>query len=116
MKVVLIGYRGTGKSTVGRLLADRLGLPFIDTDTLVEARAGKPIPAIFAADGEEGFHALEREVCAGLAAAQGVIATGGGAVLDPENVAALRHGARVFLLEGPPEELPAAAPPATGRR
>lgn len=105
MKVVLIGYRGTGKTTVGRLVAARLGLPFHDTDALVEARAGRPIPAIFAADDEEGFRALEREVCTGLAAAEGVIATGGGAVLDPDNVEALRRGARVVLLEGPPEAL-----------
>ncbi len=105
MKVVLTGYRGTGKTTVGRLVADRLGLPFVDTDALVEARAGRPIPAIFAAEGEEGFRALECEVCAGLAVAEGVIATGGGAVLDPANIEALRRGARVFLLEGPPEEL-----------
>ncbi len=105
MKVVLTGYRGTGKTTVGRLAADRLGLPFFDTDALVEARAGRPIPAIFASDGEAGFRALEREICAGLAVVEGVIATGGGAVLDPGNVEALRRGARVFLLEGPPEEL-----------
>ena len=105
MKVVLTGYRGTGKTTVGRLVADRLGLPFHDTDALVEARAGRPIPAIFAAEGEAGFRALEREVCAGLAGTEGVIATGGGAVLDAGNVEALRRGARVFLLEGSPEEL-----------
>jgi shikimate dehydrogenase len=105
VKVVLTGYRGTGKTTVGRLVADRLGLPFFDTDTLVEARAGRPIPAIFAADGEEGFRELEREVCSALAGAEGVIATGGGAVLDPATVAALRMGARVVLLEGPPGEL-----------
>ncbi|MEN6342154.1 MAG: shikimate kinase [Methanospirillum sp.] len=107
MKVVLTGYRGTGKSTVGRLVADRLGLPFLDTDALVEARAGRSVPAIFAADGEEGFRALERAVCAELAAVEGVIATGGGAVLDPANVAALRRNGRVVLLEGPPEELAA---------
>ncbi len=105
MKVVLIGYRGTGKTSVGTRVADRLGIPFVDTDALVEARAGKPIPAIFASDGEEGFRELEREVCADLAAAEGVIATGGGAVLDPANVEALRRGARMVLLEGPPEEL-----------
>lgn len=105
MKVVLAGYRGTGKSTVGRLVAARLGLPFHDTDALVERRAGRPIPAIFAADGEAGFRVLERAVCAGLADAEGVIATGGGAVLDPANVEALRRGARVVLLEGPPEVL-----------
>ena len=71
MKVVLAGYRGTGKTTVGRLLAARLDLPFHDTDALVEARAGRPIPAIFADDGEARFRELEREVCAGLAGAEG---------------------------------------------
>lgn len=105
MKLVLAGYRGTGKTTVGQLLAARLGLPFIDTDTLVERRAGRSIPEIFADNGQARFRELEREVCAGLARATGVIATGGGAVLDPANVEALRRGARVFLLEGPPGEL-----------
>jgi len=105
VKVVLTGYRGTGKTTVGRLVATRLGLPFHDTDALVEARAGRPIPAIFAAEGEEGFRALERKVCAGLAGTEGVIATGGGAVLDAENIESLRRGASVFLLENSPEEL-----------
>ena len=52
MKVVLIGFRGTGKTSVGRVLADRLGLPFFDTDTLVEHRAGMPIPEIFSQHGE----------------------------------------------------------------
>lgn len=118
MKVVLIGYRGTGKTTVGRLLADRLGLPFHDTDALVEARARQSIPEIFAAAGEVGFRALEREVCAGLAGAQGVIATGGGVVVDTGNVEALRRNARVFLLEAPPEDLvfrctPSDRPPLT---
>lgn len=107
MKVVLIGYRGTGKTTVGRLVAARFGLPFFDTDALVEARADHSIPAIFAVGGEAEFRTLEREVCAGLADADGVIATGGGAVLDPANVEALRRGARVFLLEGAPEDLAA---------
>ncbi|QYZ79535.1 bifunctional shikimate kinase/shikimate dehydrogenase [Methanofollis formosanus] len=103
MKVVFIGYRGTGKSTIGRVLADRLGLPFYDTDAMVEARAGRSIPAIFADEGEDGFRALERAVIAGLADVDGVVATGGGAVLDPANVAALRRGGRVVLLEADAE-------------
>ena len=114
MKVVLVGYRGTGKTTVGRLVAARLGLPFHDTDALVEARAGRPIPAIFATEGEAGFRALEQGVCAALTGTEGVIATGGGAVLDAGSVEALRRGARVFLLEGSPEEL--ARRCATGNR
>ena len=93
MKVVLIGFRGTGKTTVGRILANRLGLPFYDTDALIEQRAGMPIPEIFRRAGEAHFRALEREVIASLRTAEGVIATGGGAVCDPANVADLRwHG------------------------
>lgn len=78
MKVVLIGFRGTGKTTVGRILANRLGLPFYDTDALIEQRAGMPIPEIFRRAGEAHFRALEREVIASLRTAEGVIATGGG--------------------------------------
>lgn len=105
MKVVLIGYRGTGKTTVGKMTARRLSLPFLDTDALVEERAGMPIPAIFASAGEAAFRSLEREVIAGLADVRGVIATGGGAVLDPENVRTLRKGGTVVLLEADPEEV-----------
>ncbi|WP_298667618.1 shikimate kinase [uncultured Methanofollis sp.] len=99
MKVVLIGYRGTGKTTVGKMIARRLSLPFLDTDALIEERAGMPVPAIFASAGEATFRSLEREVIAGLADFRGVIATGGGAVLDPENVRVLRKGGTVVLLE-----------------
>ncbi|MDD4254740.1 MAG: shikimate kinase [Methanofollis sp.] len=105
MKVVLIGYRGAGKTTVGMMVARRLSLPFLDTDALVEERAGISIPAIFATAGEAAFRSLEREVIAGLADFRGVIATGGGAVLDPENVAALRRGGTAVLLEADPEEV-----------
>ena len=107
MKLVLIGARGAGKTTVGALLAERLGLQLIDTDALVEAAAGRSIPAIFAAEGEAGFRRYERMVCADLAEGTGVIATGGGVVLDPANVASLRRHARVVWLEAPPEELAA---------
>ena len=103
MKIALIGFRGTGKTSVGRILADRLGVPFYDTDALVEQRAGVLIPEIFRAHGEAHFRALEREVIASLRDAEGVIATGGGAVCDPANVADLRRHGRVFLLTAPPE-------------
>lgn len=78
--VVFVGFMGAGKTTVGRLLAEKLGVPFIDSDHVIEARAGRPIPEIFAADGEPAFRALEHEVIADLlAGAPMVLALGGGA-------------------------------------
>ena len=103
MKIVLVGFRGTGKTSVGRLLAERLALPFFDTDTLIERRAGVSIPDIFGRHGEAHFRALEREVVASLRDAEGIISTGGGVVLDPANVADLRRDGRVFLLSAPPD-------------
>ncbi len=103
MKIVLIGFRGTGKTSVGRNLADRLGLPFFDTDALIERRTGMPIPEIFREHGEAQFRSLEREVIASLRNAEGVISTGGGAVCDPANVADLRRHGRVYLLSAAPE-------------
>lgn len=98
MNVVLTGFMGTGKSTVGRLLADRTGRTFVDTDAVIEERHG-PIPEIFAEHGEAAFRRFEREVAAELAAREGlVIATGGRLLLDPENEAALTGTGRVFCL------------------
>src|SRR4249920_2152552 len=89
--IVLTGFMGTGKSEVGRRLAKRLGRAFVDTDQLVEARAGKTIAAIFAEDGEAAFRVLERDaVDTAAARGEAVIAVGGGAVLDAANVARLR--------------------------
>jgi shikimate kinase len=80
--VALVGYRGTGKSTVGRILAERLEWQFADADQEVEARAGRPIARIFAEDGEAAFRDLEEQVLADLTALPNtVIATGGGAIL-----------------------------------
>lgn len=98
----LIGYRGTGKSTVGRLVAARLGRPFIDLDERIEAVAGKTIAEIFAAEGEPGFR--DRESAAlGAASAEppAVIATGGGIVLRPENRELLRASGWVAWLTAP---------------
>jgi shikimate kinase len=94
--IVLMGFMGTGKSEVGRRLAKRMGRAFTDTDQLVEQRAGRTVREIFAADGEPAFRALERDAVADAARRGGVIAVGGGAVLDPANVAALR-GAGVLV-------------------
>jgi shikimate kinase len=98
-KVVVIGPPGSGKTTVGRLLAERLGVPFRDTDHDVETTAGKPIGEIFVDDGEEHFRALERAaVQDAIATHDGVIALGGGAILDPGTQADLA-GHRVVYLE-----------------
>jgi shikimate kinase len=91
--IVLAGFMGTGKTTVGQIVAARTGLAFVDTDAVIVARAGRSIAEIFAAQGEPAFRALEAEVCADLAAGGGqVIATGGGALLDPRTVAAFADG------------------------
>ncbi len=101
--IVLMGFMGTGKSEVGRRLAQRLGRAFVDTDHLVEERAGKRVAAIFADDGETAFRALERDAVNEAARRTGtVISVGGGAVLDPANVAALREaGVLVHLTASP---------------
>jgi shikimate kinase len=89
-RLVLVGPPGSGKTTVGLLVAQRLGEPFADVDDVVEQRAGKPISDIFVDDGEPAFRELEREVCAQLLAEQpGVVSLGGGSVLDPRTEADL---------------------------
>ena len=100
-RAVLVGPPGAGKSTVGRLLADALGVGFRDTDADVEAVAGKSVSAIFFDDGEERFRQLEREAVA-LAVAEhdGVLSLGGGAVLAEETRALLRGHHVIFLSVG----------------
>ncbi len=96
--IVLTGFMGTGKTTVGRLLAERLDRVFVDTDDVIEERHG-PIPAIFEQLGEAAFRDMERQVAASLAAARGmVIATGGRLMLDETAAAALAGTGRVFCL------------------
>lgn len=100
-RAVLIGPPGSGKTTVGRALADRLGAAFRDTDADVEATAGKPISEIFIDDGEERFRALEREaVAAALAEHEGVLALGGGAILDAGTQRLLAGHTVVYLQVG----------------
>lgn len=96
--VVLVGPPGAGKSTVGAVLAERLGVELHDTDAAVEGRAGRSIAEIFVDDGEPTFRALERaEVARALAEERGVVALGGGAVMDAATRDALVGHAVVFL-------------------
>lgn len=97
---VLVGPPGAGKTTVGRVLADRLGVALHDTDAAVEALAGRSVSDIFVQDGEDAFRAMERqEVLRALREEQGVLALGGGAPVQEEVGAALRASGRpvVFL-------------------
>jgi len=97
--VALIGFMGCGKSSVGRLVAARLQFTFVDTDELIEERAGQRIPEIFANHGEAGFRSLERQAVAGLAERERlVIATGGGVGANLELLAALKQHALVVWL------------------
>lgn len=99
--VVLVGVPGSGKSTVGRALAERLGVGFRDTDADVEATAGIPIADIFVERGEPEFRRLEAAaVAAALAEHPGVLALGGGAVMDPATRERLRGHAVVWLRVG----------------
>ena len=97
--IVLCGFMGCGKSTVGRNLARKTGKRFIDMDAYIEKKTGKKISEIFAEQGEDGFREIEHGVCEELAGKSNmVIATGGGTVLDPENTRALkREGKLIFL-------------------
>jgi shikimate dehydrogenase len=97
-RIIFCGFRGTGKTEVGSLVAQQLGLPFIDTDQMVEEKTGRSIPSIFHEDGEERFRIHEREVIAGLPASDVVVGTGGGAIIDPVNMEHLRAGSVCVLL------------------
>jgi shikimate kinase/3-dehydroquinate synthase len=99
--IVLVGFMGAGKTTIGRQLADRLGLPFVDSDLVIEQRTGRQVREIFATDGEPAFRALEREVIANLLdGPDAVLALGGGA---PEHLATqtrLKRADVVYLQVG----------------
>jgi shikimate kinase len=95
---VLVGPPGAGKSTVGQALAALLGVPFTDTDDVIVARAGKPIPEIFFDEGEEHFRELERDaIAASLGSFSGVLGLGGGAILNESTREALAGHTVVFL-------------------
>ena len=107
MSIALIGYRGSGKSTTGKRLADRLWQPFVDTDELIVKKAGKSIKQIFESSGEAGFRDLEAKAVADVCKlSEHVIALGGGAVLREANRKAIKDaGLKVVYLRCEPEEL-----------
>jgi shikimate kinase len=104
--IFLVGLMGAGKTTVGRLLARRLKLRFLDSDHEIERRCGVKVPHIFEVEGEAGFRDREREVIAELAALSGIVlATGGGTVLDAGSRRSLAAGGTVVYLNARPEDL-----------
>jgi shikimate kinase len=103
MTVILTGFMGTGKTTVGKQLAQRLGLPFIDTDAEIERAEGRTISAIFAADGESRFRAIEKDVLRQALGEEAVIATGGGAIVDRANYERMRAAGPIICLVAEPE-------------
>jgi shikimate kinase len=98
MRIILTGYRGCGKSAVGLILAQRLGLPFYDTDQLITEHTGRTVRQIVAEEGWKAFRALERRIIIGLPGDPCVISLGGGAVLDGTNVAVLKPEGFFVLL------------------
>jgi shikimate kinase/3-dehydroquinate synthase len=102
VRVLLIGFMGAGKTTVGRLLAERLRMPFADLDSEIEARTGLAVRELFSRHGEPEFRRVERELLAELLTRDPlVLATGGGTLVDPDNLA-LARGAGLVVWLNPP--------------
>ena len=104
--IILVGFMASGKTSVGRALAERTGWTFVDADDVIVARAGKPIHRIFAEDGEPAFRELESQVIADLCAGERqVIASGGGSFVSERNRDVMLSGGRVFFLSASPAEI-----------
>jgi shikimate kinase len=104
--IVLTGFMGTGKSTIGRMLAKRLKYQFVDTDSLIESRQNRTVAQIFEQSGEAAFRELEKTTAAELANRERlVISTGGKMLLDPDNRRELARNGRIFCLVADPEEI-----------
>jgi len=112
----LIGMMGSGKSSVGRVLAARAGKPFVDTDVLIEEAAGLAVVEVFEEEGEEAFRLRESEAIRSAASiAEGVVATGGGAVLINDNIGVMRSSGPVVWLQADPDTLATRIGHAPGR-
>jgi len=106
MNIILIGFRGTGKSTVGRRLAERLGWDFVDADDALESRLGKSIAAVFAEQGETAFRDHESQLLVDLlAGTHRVISLGGGVILREQNRARFRGAGPVIWLQADPQSI-----------
>lgn len=104
--IILTGFMGTGKTTVGRLLAEKLSFQFVDTDVYIEDQYGKTIAEIFVEDGERAFRQMERDAARELGESVGqVISTGGRMMLDPENITSLSSSGRIFCLSASVDEI-----------
>jgi shikimate kinase len=106
VNLALIGFMGTGKTSVGRLVAELLHYDYLDTDDVIQTQQGRAIPEIFSTDGEPAFRRLEQEMTRELAArTRTVIATGGGLPVHAENLASLKTHALVVCLWASPEKI-----------
>ncbi len=104
--IYIVGFMGTGKTSAGRLVAGRLGLDFVDMDTLVTEREKRSIPDIFRDAGEPYFRALEKKIVGELTQKNGlVVSCGGGTFVDPENIAVLKRTGTVVCLTSSPERI-----------
>ncbi len=104
--IILVGFMGTGKSATGRIVANQLKRDFVDMDAILEDRTGKKISEIFAQDGEAHFRSLERDLVRELSARDNlVIATGGGIVLNPDNIRDFSHTGVVICLHADPDTI-----------
>jgi shikimate kinase len=126
-KLIITGFMATGKTVVGHIIAGRLGWRFIDSDAAIVARAGKPIPAIFAEHGESHFRELERDTIAAIASDDrrcpqcgtrlpAVISTGGGVLVDEQNCSMLKRAGIVVCLTARPEIVAARVGRSAARR
>jgi shikimate kinase len=106
VNLALIGFMGTGKTSVGRLVAEQLHFDYLDTDELIQSRTGRTITEIFSTDGEAAFRKMEQELVGELAArTKTVIATGGGLPMNPQNLVSLKTHALVVCLWASPEKI-----------